>query len=271
MLHTLNTQTRELAYMSNNIYTESLDCFYVYAFYRKDWTIYYIGKGCGNRAWKKCGRSIHLPNDKDRIVILKKDMSEQEAFVHEIFLIKKYGRKDNGTGILRNRTDGGEGSSGYKPSDETKEKMREAKLGKKASPETLENMSGENNHNFGKKASPETLLKISGENNHNFGKKASPETLLKLREAKLGKKRSSEFIKNMSETRLGVKNPMYNKKLSDATKAKIAEALSGEKHPNYGKHLSDITKVKIAETKKRNKEAKLQKIIDDQKLLEFEY
>ena len=251
MLHTLNTQTRELAYMSNNIYTESLDCFYVYAFYRKDWTIYYIGKGCGNRAWKKCGRSIHLPNDKDRIVILKKDMSEQEAFVHEIFLIKKYGRKDNGTGILRNRTDGGEGSSGYKPSDETKEKMREAKLGKKASPETLENM--------------------SGENNHNFGKKASPETLLKLREAKLGKKRSSEFIKNMSETRLGVKNPMYNKKLSDATKAKIAEALSGEKHPNYGKHLSDITKVKIAETKKRNKEAKLQKIIDDQKLLEFEY
>jgi hypothetical protein len=87
-----------------------MNIYYVYAYLRKsDDTPYYIGKGKGNRAWDK-GHSCTVPNDTSKIVLLKENISEQEALDLEIELIAQYGRKDLGTGILRNLTDGGEGS-----------------------------------------------------------------------------------------------------------------------------------------------------------------
>lgn len=47
-----------------------------------------------------------------------------DAFLLENELVLKYGRVDNNTGILRNLTNGGEGSSGFKHSDETIEYLR---------------------------------------------------------------------------------------------------------------------------------------------------
>jgi hypothetical protein len=52
------------------------------------------------------------PKDKSRIIFLKQNLTEEEAFRHEIYMIAVFGRKDLGTGILHNRTDGGDGSSG---------------------------------------------------------------------------------------------------------------------------------------------------------------
>lgn len=64
-------------------------------------------------------------------MILKKDLTEIEAWRHEIYMISVFGRKDTGTGILRNRSNGGEkGAIGWKPSAETKLAMGRAKLGK---------------------------------------------------------------------------------------------------------------------------------------------
>lgn len=81
--------------------------FYVYAYLREDGTPYYIGKGRNKRAYMP-HNGIGLPN-KERIKILHSDLDEDLAYAIEKALIKEYGRLDNNTGILRNRTDGGEG------------------------------------------------------------------------------------------------------------------------------------------------------------------
>jgi hypothetical protein len=46
-----------------------------------------------------------------------------EAFIKESEYISKYGRKDLGTGTLRNLSNGGEGNSGHKHSLETRKKL----------------------------------------------------------------------------------------------------------------------------------------------------
>jgi len=96
--------------------------FYTYLWLREDGTPYYVGKGFGRRAhidhWLK-GRVRRVP-PKERIVIYPAE-SEKDAFDTECALIWYYGRKDLGTGILRNLTDGGEGPSGAVPSASTRE------------------------------------------------------------------------------------------------------------------------------------------------------
>ena len=98
-----------------------MNIYYVYQYVREDQTPYYIGKGCRNRINE--GHNVALPI-KERRVIIADNLSEQEAFDLEIELIAKYGRKDLGTGILRNQTDGGDGASGHKHSKEAIEKMK---------------------------------------------------------------------------------------------------------------------------------------------------
>lgn len=97
--------------------------YYTYAYLREDGTPYYIGKGENNRIYKKGKREVQPPKDKSKIIFLKKNLTEEKAFKHEIYMIGLFGRKDLGTGILRNRTNGGEGSSGSVRSDEYKKNI----------------------------------------------------------------------------------------------------------------------------------------------------
>jgi len=83
--------------------------YYTYAYLREDGTPYYIGKGSKYRVNNK-KRSLSTP-PRERRLILKYFENERDAFRHEVYMIGVLGRKDKGTGILRNKTDGGEGTS----------------------------------------------------------------------------------------------------------------------------------------------------------------
>jgi hypothetical protein len=119
--------------------------YYTYAYLRQDGTPYYIGKGSGDRAYRRTKRCIKPPKDKNRILYLKQNIiEEEEAYKHEIYMISIFGRKDLGTGILYNRTNGGSNPPSW--------------LGRKHTKDTIEKIC-EIQKNRIRKRKPKHLLK----------------------------------------------------------------------------------------------------------------
>lgn len=151
--------------------------FYVYAYLRgKDsanglqYSPYYVGKGSGNRAFVN-RRTISAPKDKSLIVFIQEGLTEQEAFALERYCIAMYGRISQNTGILHNRCDGGEGTSGAIVPLERRMQMaaisrearqREGRWKGKGNPKFGgDAMRGELNPMWGRQHSEETRRKIS--------------------------------------------------------------------------------------------------------------
>lgn len=104
--------------------------FYVYEHVRRDTgAAFYVGKGRGMRAHKlgaSYGRSAHHGNivkksGKPFVVVVQRGMSEHGAFCLERERIAYH--RSNGTQLV-NRTEGGEGASGYVHSPAALERMK---------------------------------------------------------------------------------------------------------------------------------------------------
>jgi hypothetical protein len=147
-------------------------------------TVFYVGIGKDKaRAYSKSGRNKHWHNIVNKVdysvTILIGEISMDEAWRLEMELISYYGRTHLGTGLLANVTEGGELGynrigiwTGKKLSSEHREKLRQAKLGKKRP-----------------KHSEETKIKISESHK---GKIVLDSTKEKLRAINMGKKHSDE-------------------------------------------------------------------------------
>ena len=186
------------------------EMYYTYAYLREDGTPYYIGKGKGDRAYRKVGKPCATPKDKSKIIQLKTNLTEEEAFNHERYMIFILGRKDLGTGILLNKSDGGEGRSGYIPTEELKRNQSER-------------MRGENNPLYGKR----------GKDSPRYGKRHTQETKDKIRNSLKGNVISQKCREVVSEknkvNQLGEKNSFYGRKHTEESRRKMREAAKRRK------------------------------------------
>lgn len=117
--------------------------------------------------------------------------------------IEKYNSLHSGY----NSTVGGEGTLGFRFSDESKEKLRRLN-------------SGENNYNFGKHLSDETKEKIR---KARMGHSVSEETKRKISESEKGKGAPLEQLKAMNDSWRG-------KHHLEETKKKMSLSMKGKKH-----------------------------------------
>ena len=122
--------------------------FYVYEHWRPDADVcFYVGKGTGDRAWRLKTRAGYHKNVIEKLIrndfavdvrIVADELEEKVAHAIEIERIAYW----RSLGIaLTNRTDGGEGISGYAHTAETRARLGAAAKGRLVSPETRAKMS----------------------------------------------------------------------------------------------------------------------------------
>jgi group I intron endonuclease len=177
---------------------------YVYGDYKFDYEPFYVGKGKDYRHKRHLNESQLSDNSHKSnlikklinngqypdILIIKEYLNQNEAFELEKKLIFEIGRYDLKTGPLTNKTEGGEGISGYKWTEEQKLGIKNRKpsgLGLTRSEEHKKKIGEANkgktwfqNKERVDKFSELKKIQCKGLNNPFFGKTHSEETLKKI-------------------------------------------------------------------------------------------
>lgn len=177
------------------------DNFYVYQHRKKDTKeIFYVGKGKNFRYLEESNRNNYWQNVVNKhgffSEVLYDKLDEEFALLLEQELIDKYKKLNI---KLCNLTNGGEGVSGLKHTEEVKKIISAQSKGRKHSQETKEKIG---NYWKGKKRklfSEEHRKKISIQRQKQIMKPVSEETKKLISSKNTGKKRTSEQIKKISE------------------------------------------------------------------------
>lgn len=235
--------------------------------------VFYVGIGkTEKRAYSKFGRNIHWQRIVEKyeydIEIIHKNIDWNSACEIEKLLISEYGRDS-----LSNMTDGGEGLNN--PSDELRDKMSKAQIGKTQSIETINKRVSKIK---GKPLSDEHKEKLRqsklGDKNPMYGKskKMSDEVKDKIRKANTGKVQSAETLKKLSEIRKGKTAWNKGKSFSDETKEKMRLAKLGTKQSEESKEKKRIamlgknTYKRSDETREKLRLAKISKPSHNKKI-----
>jgi hypothetical protein len=174
-----------------------------YAHFKPDGSIFYIGKGTMRRANSPIGRNIAWQRTVEKYGSYKTEIlgswdTEKEAFEHEIFLIdtfREMGYK------LTNIANGGEGSSGFRHTEDHKRLLSE----KMKLNNPMSNLESRQKH----------LIAVKEAMNR-------PEVKLHQRKARIGKKFSSshvESLKSCHPMRPCIINGVEYKSLMEASRA----------------------------------------------------
>lgn len=126
------------------------------------------------------------------MIVVRDNLTEEEAFLCERALIAGLGRKDLGLGTLANGTDGGEGASGYKQTEEHKKKIGAVHRGKQVSSSTREKL---RLTWLGKTLSDEHKAKVSAALR---GRECSSETRKKIRETGMATRARRKFLDTLN-------------------------------------------------------------------------
>ena len=162
--------------------------FYTYCYLDENNKPYYIGKGTGRRAYK-VHDNVSIP-PKNRIIILKRNLSEKDAYRHETYMISVFGRNTDG-GILLNVSDGGGDPpcwTGKKHKEISKQKISAA---------------------------------VSGKNHPQYGKPLTEEHKQKIRDTKLLNKKLGKY--NGGNSKGYTLSEETKRKMSEAKKAMWAK------------------------------------------------
>jgi hypothetical protein len=202
--------------------------------FKFDYEPIYIGKGKPNRPQRHLTlyktnnnrfysklQSIIESGLTPEYKIIKSDLTEEKSFEYEKYFIELIGRIEN-NGTLTNLTNGGEGMSGFKFTNESKLNRSQ-------------NFKGVLNPMFGKSHSEETISKIS---KSKIGKPSN-------RKGETHNDLSKQKMSEKGKERIGEKNPMFGKKHKEESIEKMRTnriPLFGGKNPNYGRKYKESEK-----------------------------
>jgi hypothetical protein len=252
--------------------------FYVYEHWRPDRDeCFYVGKGHGARANDmRRGRNrfhkfIQLKLSRlgylVEVRLIAQGLTEEEAFTIEVERIAMW-HADGAD--LANLTDGGEGSSGLRHTEEQKRAVSAKLTGRIASAEACAKLSAAamgNQRGLGTKKSPEAIERTASAHR---GKPKSAEHRAKISAAKRAQNlagrhhHSSETIERIRARQIGVPKSeqtraRMRKPKSDAHKEKLRQA-------NLGKTLTDATRELLSQKAKADwarRKAEKQRILEN--------